>query len=111
MNALEIVDAVREYGASLAIQDGELVVRGTGQRLPEDLRAEVVEHKAELLIALGCPFDSTVAGIVADIRPHLSPALQRLPDSKLLALINWHIISAWEQAIQKLAPATSRRRR
>lgn len=113
MNALKIVDAVRKAGAALTVEDGRLIVRGHGTRLPEPLRQAIQEHKAEVMVALGVPIDQTVAAILQEIRPHLSPALRRLPDDRLLALVNWHIIHAWERAIreagkQDRAPRTGR---
>ncbi len=102
MNALEIVDAVRRHGAELVVEDGHLVVRGQGQPLPNVVRQELREHKAALLVALGEPLDRTVAGILADIRPFLAPALRSLPDDRLLALVNWNIITAFEASIAKV---------
>ena len=100
MNALEILDQVRGLGASLEVDDGQLLVRGSGERLPDELRQALRDHKAEIMVALGVPFDRTVAAILGDIRPHLSAALRNLPDDKLLALVNWNIIAAWEKAIR-----------
>jgi hypothetical protein len=100
MNALQVADAVRRHGASLSLRDGQLVLRGSGEALPDSLKNEIAQHKAELMVALGCPMDRTVATILDEIRPHLSPALRRLPDDRLLALVNWHIIAAWEKTIQ-----------
>jgi len=101
VNALEIVRAVQEHGATLTLEDGRLLVKGAGQRLPDDLRSELAQHKTEVLVALGCPLDKTLAGILAELRPNLTPALRALPDDKLLALVNWHIIAAWEKAIRE----------
>jgi len=102
VNALGIVEAVRRHGAELAVEDGRLIVRGEGPPLPEEVRRELREHKAELLVALGEPLDRTVAGILADLRPFLSPALRRLPDDRLLALVNGNIITAFEASIRKV---------
>ena len=101
MNALEIVHAVSDYGASLELQDGQLIVRGSGPRLPEELRQMIQEHKAEIMVALGVPLDQTVAGILKEIRPYLSPVLRKLPDDRLLALVNWNIIAAWNRATRE----------
>lgn len=102
MSALEIVEAVRRHGADLAVDGKRLVIRGTGARLPDDLRQALRTHKAEVMVALGAPIEQTVAGILDELRPHLSPALRRLPDDRLLALVNWHIIAAWNRAISRL---------
>lgn len=101
MNALEIVRAVQEHGAQLIEEDGRLVVKGSGERLPDELRSELEQHKAAVLVALGCPLDRAVASILDDLRPHLTPALQALPDERLLALVNWHIFAAWEKAMRQ----------
>jgi len=101
MNAIEIIDRVRAEGAELVVEGDRLLVRGDRDRLPEDLRRSLSEHKAELMVALGQPLDRAVASILDSIRPHLSPALQRLPDDRLLALVNWNIITAWGAAVRK----------
>jgi TubC N-terminal docking domain len=101
MNALQLIDRVRAHGAELVLDGERLVVRGSGEPLPAEIRDELAAHKAELLIALGVPFDRTVESILASIRPHLSPALKRLSDGDLLALVNWNIIAAWEATVRK----------
>jgi hypothetical protein len=101
VNALEIIERVRDHQADLIIVDDRLVVRGRAERLPEGLQAELREHKAELMIALGAPIDRTVAAILKELRPHLPPPLRRLPDDKILALVNWSIIAAWGTAVRK----------
>jgi hypothetical protein len=99
MNAIELIETVRSFNVELVLEEDKLVLRGSGERLPEELRDQLVEHKAELLIALGAPMDRTIAGILDEIRPHLPVALSRLPDSKLLALVNWSLIHAWGKAV------------
>jgi len=100
MNAVEIIERVRAHDADLLIREDRLVVRGRGDKLPDDLQRELREHKGELMVALGEPINHTIAVILADIRPHLPKALQRLPDDKLLALVNWSIIAAFEKAVR-----------
>lgn len=101
MNALEIFDTVRRHGAELLVEEGHLVVRGNGAQLPETVREELRAHKAELLVALGEPLDRTVAGILADIRPFLSPTLQRLPNDRLLVLVNWNILTSFTRWLER----------
>jgi len=101
VNALEIIEHVKDHKAELVLVDDRLVVRGSAERLPDGLQAELREHKAELMIALGAPIDRTVAAILREIRPHLPPTLRRLPDDKILALVNWSIIAAWGTAVRK----------
>lgn len=100
MNPVEILEQVRAHKADLAVVDDRLVIRGQAEPLPEELRQALSEHKAELMIALGAPIDRTVAAIVRDLRPHLPPPLRRLPDDRLLVLVNWSIIAAFEKAVR-----------
>ena len=53
------------------------------------------------MVALGVPLDLAVAGILKEIRPYLSPPLRKLPDDRLLALVNWNIIAAWNRAMRE----------
>lgn len=108
MNALELVQQVRDQGADVLVRGGQLVVRGTGAPLPDDLIEGIREHRAELLVALGVPIDVTVGEVLADLRPHLNPALQALPDDRLLALVNWNIIAAWESAVRGVSVRAGR---
>lgn len=99
MNALEIIEQVRALNADLKVEDNRLVVRGRGERLPEDLREALKQHKAELLVALGAPQEKAVAEILGEIRPYLPKALQGLSDPSLLALVNWSMLHAWGRAV------------
>jgi len=101
MNAIEIIERVRDHQAELVLVDDRLVVRGRTGHLPDELQAELREHKAELMIALGAPIDRTVAAILKELRPYLPPALRQLPDDKILVLVNWSIIAAWGTAMRK----------
>ena len=101
MNAIEIIQQVRAHNAEVVVENDGLVVRGKGEPLPEQLRTALREHRAELLLALGVPLDRTIAAILKDIRPHLPASLRALPDDRLLVLVNWSIIAAWETAIRK----------
>ena len=105
MNALEIVERVRAHQADVVVEHGQLVVRGRGERLPDELREALREHKAELLPALGESQDGVIASILADIRPHLPPALRAQPDSSLLVLVNWSILHAWGKTVRELSDA------
>ena len=102
MNAVEIIRAVRQHGAEV-IADGEhLFLRGTGPKLPAPLRSELAAHKAEPMIALGSPIDAAVASVLNDVRPHLPESLRRLPDDRLLILVNWTIMAAWSKAVERV---------
>jgi hypothetical protein len=101
MNALDIIDQVRECDAEVVLEDNKLVVRGRGDRLPAGLRAALHAHKAEIMIALGAPSDVALAEIIREIRPHLDRTLQQLPDSKILVLVNWSIMHGLARAVAR----------
>lgn len=101
MNALQIIADVRAHDAQLVIENDRLFVRGRGEPLPEELQRALHDHKAELLIALGHPIDRTVSAVLNEIRPYLPSSLRRLPDGRLLTLVNWALIAAFEAAIRK----------
>ena len=100
MNVIELIRRVESQGGSLRGEGQDLKVTAPTP-LPDHLLAEVRACKPAVMIALGASMDITVAGILRDIRPYLPPALKQLPDDRLLALVNWHIIAAWETAIRK----------
>jgi hypothetical protein len=54
------------------------------------------------MVALGAPLDVVVCRVLQELRQDLPQSLQQLPDEKLLTLVNWSIIAAWERAIQSL---------
>ena len=99
MNALEIIDSVREHDAELLLQDDKLVIRGRGERLPDELKAVIHERRAEIMLALGALHDAAVASILSELRPHLPPALRVTSDANLLVLVNWSILHAWGKAV------------
>ena len=101
MNALEIIEQVRAHNAELLIEDERLILRGRGERLPEELQAALKENKAAVMVALGAPHDSAVASVLSDIRPHLPPAMQRVSDSNLLVLVNWAILHAFNKSVRE----------
>ena len=101
MSALDVIRRVEACGGRLTVENGALKLRAPAA-LPEDVMQAVSAEKPAIMITLGAPLDVTVANILDDIRPHLSPALRCLPDSKLLALVNWHIIAAWNAALREV---------
>ena len=101
MNAIDIIEQVRAHNAELVVSDDRLLVRGRSAPLPEDLEQALREHKAELLVALGVPIDRTVSSILRELRPHLPAPLRRLPDDRLLVLVNWSIIAAFDAAVRQ----------
>lgn len=101
MNAIEIIEQLRAHDAELVVEDDRLLVRGRASPLPEDLRQALRDHKAELLVALGVPLDRTVAAVLAELRPYLPKSLRGLPDDRLLVLVNWSIMAAFEAAVRE----------
>lgn len=101
MTALDVIRSVQLHGGELVLDGEKLRVRAPGP-LPHDLMQQVREHKPAIMTALGAPMDAVIAGILAEIRPHLPTPLQPLPDDKLLALVNWSLIVAWEKAIREV---------
>ena len=55
------------------------------------------------MLALGAPLNTAITSVLGELRPHLSPALRLLPDDRLLILINWSIMAAFDAAIVKVA--------
>ena len=103
MNAIEIIERVRAHDADLVVDEDRLLVRGRSGPLPEDLQKALREHRAELLVALGVPIDRTVSSILRALRQHLPAAHRRLSDDRLLVLVNWSIISAFEAAVREMS--------
>jgi hypothetical protein len=101
MNAVEIIRAVYAHGGKLTL-DGDALRVSAPAPLPDSLRQALREHKPSIMVALGAPLDVVVCKVLAELRQHLPQSLQQLSDEKLLALINWSIIAAWERAIQSL---------
>ncbi len=97
MNAIDVIRRVEAQGGSLRLDGRDLKVSAPAP-LPRDLLADVAACKPAIMIALGAPIDAAVASILRDIRPYLAPALKRLSDDRLLALVNWSIIAAWGAA-------------
>ena len=99
MNALEIIEQVKAHDAEVVLENNQLIVRGRGKRLPRELSEALREQKSAVMIALGAPYDATVASVLDEIRPFLVPALRGLSDSQLLVLVNFSIIRAFNRAV------------
>jgi hypothetical protein len=100
MSALDVIRRVERLGGRLELDGGNLRLRAPEQ-LPDDVVAAVSEEKAAIMVALGAHLDTVVSGILREMRPHLPSSLRRLPDDKLLVLINWSIITAWEKTVRE----------
>lgn len=102
MTAFDVIRQVEALGGRLVIDGEDLRVRAS-KPLPNDVVASLRAQKAAIMIALGAPVDTTVGAILTELRPHLPPGLRNLSDDRLLALVNWSIMAAWERAILKFA--------
>ena len=101
MSAIDVIRRVETLGGQLFLDDGRLKVTAP-EPLPETVMLEVSREKAAIMIALGKPLDDVVSAILGEIRPYLPPALKQLSESKLLVLVNWSIINAWNQGVRDL---------
>ena len=102
MTALEVIRRVEVLGGRLVLEGDQLKLRAE-QALPDQVVADVAAQKGAIMIALGAPVDTVIGSILDEIRPELPPALSKLPDERLLVLVNWSIIGAWEKAIRKFS--------
>lgn len=100
-NTYEVIREVYNCGGKLMLEGDSLRVSAP-EPLPENLRQALREQKPSIMVALGAPLDVVVAGILKEIRPHLPEALRELSDEKILALVNWSIIAAWERTAANL---------
>jgi len=109
VNALDVIRQVQTHGGQLVLADGSLRVRAP-EPLPGEVMAALTEHKASVMVALGAPLDTIVASVLEELRPHLPKSLQALSDDRLLVLVNWSIIAAFEKAIREAAESRGARR-
>ena len=100
MSALEVIRRVEVLGGRLVL-DGESLRLQAEKALPSQVVAEVSEQKAAIMVALGAPIDTVVGSVLAEIRPELPPSLRKLPDDRLLVLVNLSILAAWQKAAAK----------
>ncbi len=100
-SAYELLQRVRLLGGSITVRGSDIEIEAPAA-IPDDLLSEIREQKPALMVALGAPFDDAVASILQELRPNLPPGLRNLPDSKLLVMVNWTIMAAWQKTIEKL---------
>lgn len=99
MKPFEVIDEVRRLGGEVLLDGERLMVRAPAP-LPAELMVALSDQKVAIMVALGSPQDAVVSSILEDIRPYLPPSLRRQPDGRLLALVNWTIIAAWQQCLR-----------
>jgi hypothetical protein len=102
VSALEVIRRVETLGGRLVLEDDGLRIRASTP-LPHDLVAAVGKEKVAIMLALGAPLNTAITSVLSELRPHLTPALRRLPDDRLLILVNWSIMAAFDQATMKIA--------
>lgn len=102
MSALDVIRRVETLGGHLLVEGNELKLRATVP-LPEDLVSAVSNEKLAIMVALGAPMNVAVASVLAEIRPHLPRSLRSLPDDRLLTLVNWSLLAAFDGAIRKVS--------
>jgi hypothetical protein len=108
MSAFELLQRVHSLGGQVRLAGDDLQVTAP-RPLPEDLLIELSREKPAVMVALGAPFDRAVGSILNEVRPHLPPALRDLSDAKLLVMVNWTIMAAWQKTLEQLSPGTGGR--
>ena len=101
MSALDVIRRVEMLGGHLVL-DGESLRLQADSVLPENVVAEVSENKPAIMVALGAPIDTVIGSVLEELRPELPPALRKLTDDKLLIMVNWSIIAAWQKAAGRM---------
>ena len=101
MSALDVIRRVEMLGGRLVL-DGKSLRLQAEQELPDQVVADVSEEKAAIMVALGAPIDTAIGSVLEEIRPELPPSLRKLTDDKLLIMVNWSIIAAWQKAAARL---------
>jgi hypothetical protein len=102
MSALDVIRRVETLGGRLLADSDGLRLQAS-EPLPDELVAEVGREKIAIMLALGAPFNVAIASVLTELRPCLPPSLRSLPDERLMILINWSIMAAFDRAIMKAA--------
>jgi hypothetical protein len=102
VSALDVIRRVETLGGRVVLEADGLRLQAASP-LPEDLVAEVGKEKVAIMLALGAPLNTAITSVLAELRPHLPPAMRRLPDERLIVLVNWSIIAAFERAVMKVS--------
>lgn len=101
MSALDVIRRVEVLGGRLVL-DGNSLRLQAESALPDKILADVSEQKAAIMVALGASIDTVVGSVLEEIRPELPPSLRKLPDERLLVLVNLSILVAWQKTAAKL---------
>jgi len=103
-NVAVIMEQVREHGITLKLVENKIQYFPKSA-MPTDLVECIRERKAEIIECLRqenrfsnqIPTPEQIAGVLSELRKYLSPNLQKLDDEKLLALVNWNYMLAWNR--------------
>jgi hypothetical protein len=107
MSALDVIRRVETLGGRLVLEPDGLRLQAASP-LPDDLVADVGREKVAIMLALGAPLSAAITSVLGELRPYLATPLRNLPDDRLIILINWSIMAAYEKAVQRFAVRTSR---
>jgi len=94
----------------LQILGGELILENDGHDLrvkapcplPQELWEALCENKLAIMATMAVPLDTAATVILTSIRDFLPPALRRLPDERLLILVNYSILAGWQETIRRM---------
>ena len=99
MSAIDLIRQVEALGGRVMAENGNLRIISPTP-VPAELMDALAAEKPAVMVALGAPFDLAVASILTELRPNLPPNLRNLPDSALLAMVNWTIMHAWFKTLK-----------
>jgi hypothetical protein len=100
-NAFQLIQQVHAHGGDVCIDGNDLQITAP-LPLPDDLVAALRAQKPAVMIALGATFDHAIESILPELKENLPPSLRGMADSKLLVMVNWSIMAAWQRTLQNL---------
>jgi hypothetical protein len=102
MNALDLIRRIESLGGRIELESDGLRLHASTP-LPDELVEAVGKQKVAIMLALGAPLNTAITSALAEVRPYLSPSLRRLSDDRLLILVNWSIMSAFDRAVVEVS--------
>jgi hypothetical protein len=102
MTALDVIRRVERLGGSIELEEDGLRLHAPSP-LPDDVVAAVSKQKVAIMLALGAPLNTAITSALGEVRPHLSPSLRKLSDDRLLVLVNWSIMAAFDKAVMDVS--------
>jgi hypothetical protein len=97
MGARQLLAHLRERGLSFTV-DGERLLARPSHLMTREIREMLATQKPELVAELGR--EAAVRGLIAEMRPHLSPSLQAIDDDGLLFLAQWELGIVLNRVVQ-----------